>query len=44
MKLSEAMRFLTPSSLDAIKQAYRQGYEWRDQVVHYEDQVVHYED
>jgi predicted pyridoxine 5'-phosphate oxidase superfamily flavin-nucleotide-binding protein len=23
------MSFLTPRSLDAIKQAYRQGYDWR---------------
>ena len=29
MKLSEVMRVLTPGELDAIKQAYRQGYDRR---------------
>ena len=29
MKLSEAMRNIHPGALDAIKQSWRQGYDWR---------------
>ena len=29
MKLSEVMRALAPGELDVVKQAYRQGYDWR---------------
>ena len=29
MKLHEAMKHLTPGELDAVKQSYRQGFDWR---------------
>ena len=34
MKLSELMHHLTPGEFDAVKQAYRQGYDWRKTLRH----------
>ena len=34
MKLDEAMKHLTPGELDAVKQSYRQGFEWRKTLRH----------
>ena len=30
MKLSELMHHVTPGALESVKQAYRQGYDWRE--------------
>ena len=29
MNIDDVMRHLTPGELDAVKQAYRQGFDWR---------------
>ena len=34
MKLPEAMKHLTPGELDAVKQSYRQGFDWRKTLRH----------
>ena len=34
MKRDEAMKHLTPGELDAVKQAYRQGHDWRKTLRH----------